>query len=167
MSQDFGPIQKLTAQDQIDDFSCGRPELDIYLKRFALMNQKSGSAATYVLKHGKTVIGYYSLAVGSLEHRTAPSRVAKGLAKHPIPVMLLARLAVSDKFQRQGVGQVLLRDALIRTMHAGDIAGIRALLVHAKDDEARNWYLAQGFSPSPTDPLHLFVLLKDVAAFLA
>jgi GNAT superfamily N-acetyltransferase len=166
MSQDFRPIQKLTAQDRVDDFCCGRPELDIYLKRFALMNQKSGSATTYILKHDKTVIGYYSLAVGSVEHRTAPSRMMKGLAKHPIPVMLLARLAVSDKFQRQGLGQVLLRDALARTIQAGDIAGIRALLVHAKDDEARNWYLAQGFYPSPTDPLHLFVLLKDVAALL-
>jgi GNAT superfamily N-acetyltransferase len=81
--------------------------------------------------------------------------------------MLLARLAVSGKFQGQGSGRILLRDALIRTVQAGDIAGIRALLVHAKDDEARNWYLAQGFYPSPTDPLHLFVLLKDVAALLA
>jgi GNAT superfamily N-acetyltransferase len=166
MSRDFGPVQKLTAQGQVDDFSCGRPELDTYLKRFALLNQKSGSAATYVLKHGKTVIGYYSLAVGSVEHRTATPRLAKGLARHPIPVMLLARLAVSSKFQGQGAGQILLRDALIRTVQAGEIAGIRALLVHAKDDEARNWYMAQGFYPSPTDPLHLFVLLKDVAVLL-
>ena len=81
--------------------------------------------------------------------------------------MLLARLAVSDKVQRQGLGQILFRAALIRTMQADDIAGIKALLVHAKDDEARNWYLAQGFYLSPTDPLHLFVLLKDVATLLA
>jgi len=101
-----------------------------------------------------------------VEHRTAPSRMVKGLAKHPIPVMLLARLAVSGKFQRQGWGKILLRDALARTTQAGDIAGIRALLVHAKNDEAKNWYLAQGFCPSPTDSLHLFVLLKDVAALL-
>jgi len=165
--QKSGSIQKLTAQDHIDDFSCGRPELDLYLKRYALMNQQSGSASTYVLKQGKTAVGYYSLAVGSVEHRTAPSRIVKGLARHPIPVMLLARLAVDSKFQGQGWGQVLLKDALVRTTQAGDIAGIRALLVHAKDDEARNWYLAQGFYPSPTDPLHLFVLLKDVAVLLA
>ena len=167
MREYFGSAQKLTAQDQVDDFSCGRPELDIYIKRFALLNQKSGSAATYLLKRGETVIGYYSLAVGSVEHRTAPPRVTKGLAKHPIPIMLLARLAISRKFQGQGAGQFLLRDALVRTGQAGDIAGIRALLVHAKDDEARNWYLAQGFSPSPTDSLHLFVLLKDISALLA
>lgn len=167
MRQKCGTIQKLTAQDRIDDFCCGRPELDLYLKRYALMNQQSGSAATYVLKEGPTVVGYYSLAVGSVEHRTAPSRMVKGLAKHPIPVMLLARLAVSRKFQGQGRGKLLLKDALIRTTQAGDIAGIRALLVHAKNNEARNWYLAQGFYPSPTDPLHLFVLLKDVAALLA
>lgn len=167
MSQDFEPVQKLTAQDQVDDFSCGQPELDTYLKRFALVNQKTGSAATYVLKHGKTVIGYYSLAAGSVEHQAAPSRVVKGLARHPVPVMLLARLAVSGKFQKQGVGRVLLRDALVRTVQAGDIVGIRALLVHAKDEESRNWYLTRGFEPSPTDPLHLFVLLKDVIAVLA
>ena len=164
MSQDYEPVQKLTAQDKVDHFSCGQPELDVYLKRFALMNQKSGSAATYVLKHGGTIIGYYSLAVGSVEYQAAAPRLAKGLARHPIPVMLLARLAVSGEFQRQGAGQVLLRDALVRTARAGDIAGIRALLVHAKDEGARNWYLARGFEPSPTDPLHLFVLLKDVLA---
>ena len=167
MCQKSVSIRKLTAQDQVDDFSCGWPELDFYLKRYTLMNQQSGSASTYVLKQGKTAVGYYSLAVGSVEHRTAPSRIVKGLAKHPIPVMLLARLAVSSEFQRQGWGRVLLKDALIRTAQAGDIAGIRTLLVHAKNDEAKNWYLAQGFSPSPTDPLHLFVLLKDVAALLA
>jgi GNAT superfamily N-acetyltransferase len=167
MCQKGWTIQKLTAQDHIDGFSCGQPELDLYLTRYALMNQQSDSAATYVLKNGKTVVGYYSLAVGSVEHRTAPSRMAKGLAKHPIPVMLLARMAVSSKFQRQGWGQVLLKNALIRTTQAGDIAGIRALLVHAKNDEARNWYLAHGFYPSPTDPLHLFVLLKDVAVLLS
>jgi hypothetical protein len=166
MRESFGSIQKLTAQDQVDDFSCGRPELDIYLKRFSLLNQKSGSAVTYVLKRGKTVIGFYSLAVGSVEHRTAPPRVIKGLARHPIPIMLLARLAVSMGFQRQRVGQILLRDAIVRTAQAGDIAGIRALIVHAKDDETRNWYLAQGFYTSPTDPMHLFVLFKDIAVLL-
>jgi len=166
MRQKSGTILKLTAQDHFDDFTCGRPELDLYLKRYALMNQQSGSAATYVLKEGAAAVGYYSLAVGSVEHKSAPPRIVKGLAKHPIPVMLLARLAVASKFQRQGRGKILLKDALIRTTQAGDIAGIRALLVHAQDDEARNWYLAQGLYPSPTDPLHLFILLKDVAAWL-
>lgn len=108
------------------------------------------------------VAGFYSLAVGSVEPSAAASRVIKGLARHPVPVMILARLAIDRTHQSAGLGRALLKDALLRTLQAADIAGIRAILVHAKDDAARNWYLNWGFEPSPTDPYHLFLLIKDL-----
>lgn len=108
------------------------------------------------------IIGYYSLVVGHVEFADAPERLRKGLARHPVPIMLLARLAVHINWQRKGVGRALLRDAVLRTLQAADIAGIRALAVHAKDDQARQYYQQFNFAPSPTDPLHLFVLLKDI-----
>ena len=96
----------------------------------------------------------------------AATRVSKGLARHPVPVMILARLAVDQDHQRKRLGQALLRDALLRTVQAADIAGIRCLLVHAKDDAARQWYLSWEFEPSPTDPYHLFLMIKDLKAML-
>lgn len=110
----------------------------------------------------ETVISYYALAVGSIEQDRAPERVKKGLAKHSIPIMLLARLAVDRRWHKQGIGAALLKDATLRTLQAADIAGIRALVVHAKYDAARKLYERFDFLPSPTDPLHLFMLLKDV-----
>lgn len=114
-----------------------------------------------------TVIGYYALAVGSVEQQHAPERVKKGLGKHSIPIMLLARLAVDLRWQKQGVGAALLKDATLRTLQASDIAGIRALVVHAKDESARMFYERFDFLPSPSDPLHLFVLLKDIRKILS
>ena len=108
-----------------------------------------------------TVVGYYALAVGSVEQEQAPERVKKGLAKHSIPIMLLARLAVDRHWQNQGIGAALVKDAVLRTLQAADIAGIRALVVHAKDEAARSFYAHLDFLPSPSDPLHLFMLLKD------
>ena len=113
------------------------------------------------------VAGFYSLVVvGSVAPSTATERNIKGLARHPVPVMLLARLAVDRNHQGRGLGRALLKDALLRTRQAADIAGISALLVHAKDDAARNWYLGWNFEPSPTDSFHLFLLLKDIAAII-
>lgn len=108
------------------------------------------------------MLGYYSLAVGSVEYEQAPERVTKGLAHHPIPVMLLARLAVDHQWHKKGVEAGLLKDAMLRTLQAADIVGIRALVVHAKDDVAEGFYQHFDFLPSPSDPLHLFLLLKDV-----
>ena len=108
------------------------------------------------------MIAYYSLAAGAVEHAEAPVRVGKGLARHPVPVMLLARLAVDRTQQGRGIGKALIKDALLRTAAAAEIVGVRALLVHAKDEEARAWYEALEFEPSPTDPFHLFLLTKDL-----
>ena len=160
-------IEKLGATHDVEPFACGKEPLDRFLKRFALTNQNADSARTYVACRGSTVLAYYSLAAGAVEHADAPRRVGKGLARHPVPVTLLARLAVDRTEQGRGLGKALVKDALLRTAAAADIAGIRALLVHAKDDEARAWYEALEFEPSPTDPRHLFLLMKDLRAILS
>lgn len=166
MSSRYAPVRKLTALDQTDAFDCGQTALNQFLQRYALVNQKANSAQTYVCCQGDEVVGFYSLAVGSVDPTGAPPRVMKGLARHPVPVMILARLAVDKAHQRKGLGQALLKDALLRTAQAADIAGIRCLLVHAKDDTAQRWYKSWEFEPSPTDPYHLFLMLKDLKNLL-
>jgi predicted N-acetyltransferase YhbS len=113
---------------------------------------------------GTEVAGYYTLVVGSVEYEGAPERLRKGLARHPVPVMLLARLAIATSWQGKGLGAGLLKDAMLRTLQAADIAGIRAFVVHAKDDAAKTFYERFDFTPSPSDPDHLFRLLKDIRA---
>lgn len=162
-SNSYEPVRKLAAGDIVDSFDCGRPELNQFLQRFALASQKSNSSQTYVCCKNGIVVGYYSLAVGSVDPEEAPSRVTKGLARHPVPVMILARLAVNSSDKRIGLGKALLKDALLRTVQASEIAGIRALLVHAKDEKARLKYMEWAeFEQSPTDPFHLFLLHKDI-----
>ena len=165
-SQAYEPVRKLANTDIVDSFDCGQPALNQFLQRFALVNQKSNSAQTYVSCHSGCVVGFYSLAVASVDPTTAAPRVIKGIPQHPVPVMLLARLAVDVQHQRVGLGKALLKNALLRTAQAADIAGIRALLVHAKDDPARQWYLNWEFEPSPSDPFHLFLLMKDIKAIV-
>lgn len=162
----YQPVRKLESADITDGFECGQTPLNQYLQRFAFSNQKANSAQTYVCCEGRRVVGYYSLAVGSVEPENAAPRVIKGMARHPVPVMILARLAVDLEHQRMGLGQALLKDALLRTVQAADIAGIRALLVHAKDELARQWYLNWEFEPGSTDSFHLFLLLKDLRGIL-
>lgn len=167
MSAAYEPIRKLSPADSVEAFDCGQPALNQFLQRYALVNQRANSAQTYVCCLRGEVVGFYSLAVGSVEPEAAPPRVTKGLARHPVPVMILARLAVHRDHQRKGLGRALLKDALLRTVQAADIAGIRCLLVHAKDEVARQWYASWEFEPSPTDPYHLFLMLKDLKALLA
>jgi GNAT superfamily N-acetyltransferase len=160
----YESVRKIELSDTVASFDCGNGALNQFLQRFALVNQKANSAQTYVCCEQGTgrVAGFYSLVVGSVEPSAATSRIVKGLARHPVPVMILARVAVDQKHQGTGLGRALLKDALLRTIQAADIAGIRAVLVHAKDGAARNWYLNWGFEPSPTDPYHLFLLIKDL-----
>lgn len=154
--------EKLTPSHDVSGFDCGTPALNDFLRRFALQNQLADAATTYTACRGRRVVGYYTLATGAVLHASAPSRVKAGLARHDVPVMLLARLAVDRTEQGAGIGTGLLKDALLRTAQAADIAGIRALLVHAKDENARAWYGRFDFEPSPTDPFHLFLLMKDI-----
>lgn len=159
-------VRKLAASDNVDLFDSGQPDLNQFLQRFALTNQRANSAQTYVSCQEGVVVSFYSLAVGSVEPETAVPRVLKGMARHPVPDMILARLAVDLKHQGMGLGRALLKDALLRCAQAADIAGIRALLVHAKGNAARQWYLNWEFEPSETNQFHLFLLLKDLKAIL-
>ena len=154
-------IEKLGPGHEVAGFDCGSEELNRFLAKFARVNQQAGSAQTYVAVADQTVVGYDSLTVGEVAYDDAPGRLSKGLARHPVPIMLLARLAVSSSWQGRGLGSGLLKDAMRRTLQAADIAGIRAFAVHAKDENARLFYEHFGFIPSPTDPLHLF-LMKDI-----
>lgn len=155
-------IRKLDRSHRAETFDCGYEALNRYIARFALTNQAAGSAQTYVAITDERVVGYYSLAVGAVAHANAPPRIVKGLARHPVPVMLLARLAVDKAVKAKGLGAALLHDALARTLQAADIAGIRAVIVHAKDDDARRFYEHFDFDSSPTDAYHLYLLIKEL-----
>jgi len=126
------------------------------------MSQRADGAQTYVGVSGEEIIGYYTLVVGHVAYENAPDRLVKGLSRNAVPVMLLARLATDLAWQGKGVGAGLLRNAMQRTVQAADIAGIRAFLVHAKDDKAKAFYEHFNFLPSPTDPYHLHLLVKDI-----
>ena len=126
------------------------------------MSQRADGAQTYVGASGKEIVGYYTLVVGHVAYEEAPDRLVKGLSRNSVPVMLLARLATDLAWQGKGVGAGLLRNAMQRTVQAADIAGIRAFLVHAKDDKAKAFYEHFNFLPSPTDPYHLHLLVKDI-----
>lgn len=155
-------IEKLRRDHPIDGFTCGSTELDRFLIRFAFADQQANASQTWLGLHGSEVIGFYTLVVGEVAYGDAPERLTKGLARHPVPIMLLARLGVSTAWQGRKLGAGLLKDAMRRTLQAADIAGIRAFAVHAKDDSARRFYEYFGFVASPTDERHLFLLLKDV-----
>ncbi len=152
----------LSADHDCTDLDCGNPALNQWLRHHALQNQRAHAARTFVACQGTRVVGYYSLAVGSVEYAAATERARKGLARHPVPVMILARLAVDLRLQKKGIGKGLLKDAIVRTLQASEIAGIRAILIHAKDERARSFYERFGFEPSPLSPLLLMLLLKDV-----
>jgi GNAT superfamily N-acetyltransferase len=155
-------IEKLDRSHAVEAFECSELALTRFLTRFALSSQQSNAAATYVGLADERVIGFYSLVVGEVQYEGAPERLIKGMARHPVPLMLLARLAVDQGWQGRGIGAGLLKDAMWRTLQAADIAGIRALAVHAKGEKARAFYQHFDFIDAPSDPLHLFLLIKDL-----
>lgn len=159
-------IERLRRDHPVDNFECGEPQLDLFLVRYAFMAQQAGGSTTYVGLNDATIIGFYSLVFGDIDHSKASSRLTKGLAQHPVPLMVLARLAVHRSWQGRGIGAALLHDAMRRTVQAAEIGGLRALAAHAKDQQAAAFYAHFGFEPSPTDPLHMFVMLKDVRRML-
>ena len=159
-------IEKLHRNHPVDAFDCGKDPLNRFLTRFALQSQLANSSQTYVALSENEVIGFYTLVFAEVCFEDAPERLRKGVAHHPIPLMLLARLAVSTGWSGRGVGSGLLKDALTRTLAASDIAGLRAFAVHAKDEDARSFYAHYDFIESPSDPMHLFVMLKDIRALI-
>ena len=155
-------IQKLVREHDTTGFDCGNPTLNDWLTKFAWTNQQADSARTYVAFDGHRVVGYYALTTGSVHKHESPQRIAKGLANHPIGVVLLARLAVDRTRQGKGLGKALLFDALAHIGEAADIVGVRAVLVHAIDESARRFYGHFGFEESPVNPYQLLLLLKDL-----
>jgi GNAT superfamily N-acetyltransferase len=151
----------LTAAHDISDFFCGEPSLDDWLRQRALKNETSGATRSYVVCSGNGVVGYYSLAVGSIERQFAPGNIRRNMPQ-PIPTMILARLAVDRRHADRKIGTGMLRDALLRTLQAADIAGIRALLAHALNEKAATFYRKCGFAASPFEPLVLFLALDHV-----
>lgn len=166
MSSTLLRIEKLQRAHDVENFDCGNEALNRFLTRYALQNHQAGASQTYVAMSHDEVIGYYTLVVGQVDYANAPERLTKGLARHPVPIMLLARLAIAQAWQGKGVGSGLLKDAMLRTLGAAEIAGIRAFAVHAKNDQARAFYERFDLIPSPADAYHLFILLKDVRAAL-
>jgi GNAT superfamily N-acetyltransferase len=155
-------IEKLTRAHTVETFDCGDENLNRFLSRFAWQNQQANASQTYLGLADDRVIGFYTLVVGEVAYDDAPERMTKGMARHPVPIMLLARLGVDVGRQGRGIGAGLLRDAILRTLQAADIAGIRAFVVHAKDEAAARFYRNFDFAASPSGPLHMHVLTKDL-----
>jgi len=155
-------VEKLSAVHDLTHFDCGKNSLNVWLQRYARQNQKAEAAQTYVVHREYRVTGYFTLTYGSVQPEEAPARIIKGLARHPVPVVLLARLAVDVNEAGKGLGKALLKQSLIQVDAAADIAGARALLVHALDESARGFYEHFGFEPSPVDTYTLLLLMKDL-----
>jgi GNAT superfamily N-acetyltransferase len=161
----FGAPEHLTARHDVAAFNSGVPELDNWLKRRALQNEASGASRTYVVTAEGRVVGYYALATGAVAQHEVTGKVRRNMPE-PIPIMVIGRLAVDLTYQRKGLGSGLLKDALLRTLNAASIAGIRAVLLHAISDDAKHFYERAGFSTSPVDPMTLMITLADVAKAL-
>lgn len=160
-------VEPLSRSHDLSSFDCAtHPSLNDWLKRFAWTNQQNETSRTYVVRRALRVIGYYSLATGSVLREAVPARIAKGLAHHPVPVLLLSRLAVDRSEQGKGLGKALLKDALIRMAQAADIVGARAVLVHAIDAQAAAFYRHFNFEPFPANELQLMLLMKDLRSLL-
>ncbi len=157
------PPVPIAAQHRVSAFDCGEEALNAYLRKFAFVNHQAGYARTFVVcDEADTVSGYYTLTASQVLHENASKRLARGAARHPIPVVLLARLAVDKTAQGRRLGQSLLLDAIRRVLDVAESLGVRALLVHAKHERASDFYRRlAGFEPLPGDPLALCLLLKD------
>jgi predicted N-acetyltransferase YhbS len=161
----YSQPRQIREDDDPSTFDSGERSLDQYLRTRALSNHVQGASRCFVTCRDDRIVGYYALASASIEHREVAGKARRNMPD-PVPVILLSRLAVDRTEQGSGLGSNLLRDAIARSVAAAEIVGVRALLVHALHDEARAFYLHFDFEPSPTDPLHLLLLMKDARALL-
>ncbi|MBN7332405.1 GNAT family N-acetyltransferase [Mycobacteroides abscessus] len=162
---EYSRPRAITERDDISGFESGAPSLDEYLHNRALANHVGDGSRCFVTCKDGRVMGYYSLSSTAVLRSDMPGRVRRNMPD-PIPAILLARLAVDRKTQGMGLGGSLLRDAILRTVQVSEQVGVKILLVHALHEEARTFYERFDFEPSPTDPLHLFLLMKDARAIL-
>lgn len=158
----FDPPVRLTKYHKVDTFDCGKPPLNEYLRKHARQSQQGRGAVTYVVVEEDRVLAYYSVSLGSVRPEHAPERVAKGMGKYDIPILLLARLAIDITVQGQGLGGCLLLDCLRRACNIAEEAGCRAVVVDAIDDSARDFYQKYGFEASELDEFRLFLMIKDI-----
>jgi GNAT superfamily N-acetyltransferase len=164
----YAPVELLTRDHDRSTFDCGSIEQTSWLRRYALLAQEADTARVYIARRvgGAAVAGFYALSAGGVEPEDAPRRLAHGAGRHPIPVVILARLGVDVGEQHHGLGTALLRDALLQTVSVANRVGVRALLIHAESPAAAAFYLRfdPAFERSPTDPLHLALLMKNIRA---
>ncbi|MBS3964463.1 MAG: GNAT family N-acetyltransferase [Methylomonas sp.] len=151
---------------QLTNFDCGEPSLNEWLKKRALKNHASGASRCFVVCAGSQVLGYYCLSAGAITHALAPKGMRRNMP-NPLPVLVLGRLAVDRRYHNQGLGQALLRDAMLRAVNVAGDAGIFALLVHALSEPAKQFYLSRGFVHSPLQPMTLLMTLETIRIILA
>ncbi len=156
----------ITADHDLATFDCGEAFLNDWLKRRALKNHASGASRCFVVCLSATVIGYYSLSAGAICHESAPKNLLRNMPD-PLPVLLLGRLAVDKRYHNQGIGQALLRDAMLRAVNVASNAGVFALLVHALSDPAKQFYISRGFVVSPLQPITLMMTIETIRTILA
>lgn len=160
------PPAPITSDHQLADFASGELSLDEWLKKRALKNHQAGASRCFVLCAGKSVIGYYSLSAGAISHEASPKSMRRNMP-NPLPVLLLGRLAIDQRYHNRGLGQSLLRDAMLRAVNVSGDAGVFAILVHAISDPAKRFYLSRGFVESPLQPMTLLMTLETVRSILA
>lgn len=163
---DLTPPVPISASHELADFDSGEVSLDEWLKRRALKNHASGASRCFVLCSGTSVIGYYSLSAGAISHEAAPKAMRRNMPD-PLPVLLLGRLAIDRRYHNRGLGQALLRDAMMRAVNVAGDAGVFAILVHALSEQAKRFYLSRGFVESPLQPMTLLMTLQTVRSILA
>ena len=166
MTDEFQAPEPLKSSHAVTTFDCGKPGLNDWLVRHAMQAEGSGSAKTFVVLAGSRVAAYFSLAVGQFDVLDAPERMRKGMGSYPIPVVLLARLAVDTQDHGRGLGIGLLQDAIRRTISVADHAGVLAMLTHPIDDEASRFYQRFGFERSTAREQQLLLLLTDARKLL-
>ena len=156
----------LTNNHSISEFSSGIKSLDDWLKNRALANQNSGATRTFVTCVENRVVGYYAIASGAITIQEALGKFRRNMP-NPIPVIVLARLAVDSSYQNRGLGRALFRDAALRVIQSADTIGIRGIIVHAISEQAKDFYVALGFDPSPLEPMTLMITLNDLRACIS
>jgi len=161
-------VEKLAAHHHVSDFKCGKNSLDLFIRKYALVNQRADSSQTYVVHLDSVVMGYYSLVFSSVKQEDSPAAIRAAMpANYPVPVMLFARFAVDKRMQGRGIGTALLKDAFLRTMEASEIGGLAAILVDAIDDKMVAFYRNYGFKECPAGERKLMIPIKDVRAHLS
>lgn len=162
---DLIPPVPIMADQEFASFDSGEISLNEWLKKRAFKNHTAGASRCFVLCAGRAVIGYYSLSAGAISHESAPKAMRRNMPD-PLPVLLLGRLAVDKHYHNQGIGQALLRDAMLRAVSVSGDAGVFAILVHALSDQAKQFYLSRGFVESPLQPMTLIMTIETVRSIL-